>query len=99
MPHPLQTSPCSRLSAAVALVLASPVAQCGTPGLSASAWRQLRTAMEAFGGLVGVALIGLGALAILLLIDHVISRRDPQGEQRVPPVPAEQGHRDTNASN
>lgn len=95
---PLQTIRCSRLSAAVALLLASPVADCGSPRLSASAWRQLRAAMDAFGGLVGVALIGLGALVILLLIDHLISR-DPQGEQRVPSVSAAQDHRDTNASN
>lgn len=96
---PFQTIRCGRLSAVIALVLASPVAECGSPGLNTSAWRQLRAAMEAFGGLAGIALIGLGALLILLLIDHVISRGDPQGEQRVPSVSAAQDHCDRNASN
>jgi len=50
-------------------------------------WKQLRIGVEAFAGLVGVALIGLCAVVVLLVADAWMSRREKTGrdEGRDPP--------------
>lgn len=48
---------------------------------------QVHAGFEAFGGLVGVALIGIAALAVLLIADSWMSRHEAAEHERPEPPP------------
>lgn len=43
-------------------------------------WTQVSAGIEAFGGLIGVALIGIAAFAVLFIVDSWMARRDERKE-------------------
>lgn len=45
-------------------------------------WRTLGAFVEAFGGLLGIALIGLCVLAFLLVADALLPKEDAEGERK-----------------
>jgi len=47
-------------------------------------WLEVLAGIEAFGGLVGVALIGIGALAVLLVVDSWMTARERGENDRNP---------------